>query len=375
MIPLIETIPLQHLASGDRLSLQLYKFVGTRPGKKVYIQANLHGSELAGNVVIHQLMEWLATLKPSQLVGEIWLVPVCNPVSVNVRSHHYASGRFDLYSGHNWNRIFWDYEKKSSNIQAFAKSQLSLPPQIIQQNFRQCIWEEFVQLAAEINSAAGVPFHEKYRYLLQSLCLDANYVLDLHTSSDQAITYVYYFRDRQDSAPLLLLEAGVLLDTYDGDAFDEAFIKPWLALEQVFAELGREIRFDVEAYTLELGSGLQIDPGAVERGIHGLKNYLVVKGILDLPYFSCIPHPEMRMTSRGKQRRYYAPAGGMAQPRVGLGSEVQVGTVLYELLTFHKKGQLPMTQEVRADRSGLVFDMAISQAVNEGEYVVGILED
>jgi predicted deacylase len=33
------------MASGDRLSLQLYKFTGATPGKKAYIQANLHGAE------------------------------------------------------------------------------------------------------------------------------------------------------------------------------------------------------------------------------------------------------------------------------------------------------------------------------------------
>lgn len=375
MIPTIETIPLQQLASGDHLSLQLYKFVGDRSGKKVYLQSNLHGGELAGNVVLHQLMEWLVTLDSSQLVGELWLVPVCNPVSVNVRSHHYASGRFDLYSGHNWNRIFWDYEKQAPHLQTFVESQLALDAQTIQQNFRECIREQFIQLRREIDSAAGVPFHEKYRYLLQSLCLDADYVLDLHTSSDLGITYVYYFRDRQNSASLFLLEAGILLDHYDGDAFDEAFIKPWLAVEHALAERGQPMRFDIEAYTLELGAGMQVDSGAVDRGLRGIQNYLVTKGILELPDFPCTAHPGMRLTSRSKTRRYYAPAGGMVQSRVALGTVVQAGAILYELLSFPKSGKLPTVQTVRADQPGLVFDIAINQAVNEGEYVVGILED
>lgn len=375
MIPIIETIPLQQMASGDRLSLQLYKFLGNRSGKKVYIQSNLHGGELAGNVVMHRLMEWLVTLEPSQMAGEIWLVPICNPVGVNVRSHHYASGRFDLYSGHNWNRIFWDYEKKAPPIRSFAESQLILEPAIIQQNFRQQIQEQFVQLRSEIDSAAGVPFHEKYRYLLQSLCLDADYVLDLHTSSDRGITYVYYFRDRQESVPLFLLEAGILLDEYDGNAFDEAFMKPWLSLEQAFAELGQPMQFDVEAFTLELGAGMQIDSGAVERGVRGIQNYLIAKGILTLSDFVCTSEHTLHLTSRSKQRRYYAPLGGMVQSRVSLGTVVETGAVLYELLSFNKEEKLPTVQMVRADRSGLVFDVAICQAVNEGEYVVGILED
>jgi len=73
MIPAISTIPLRQMASGDRLSLQVYKFIGASPGKKVYIQSNLHGAEIAGNAVIHQLIEFLLTVNDTDLTGEIWL--------------------------------------------------------------------------------------------------------------------------------------------------------------------------------------------------------------------------------------------------------------------------------------------------------------
>ena len=66
MIPHISTIDLFKLASGDVLSLQVYKFRGTS-GKKAYIQANLHGAEIVGNGVIQQLIEFLTALDPSQL--------------------------------------------------------------------------------------------------------------------------------------------------------------------------------------------------------------------------------------------------------------------------------------------------------------------
>jgi len=40
----ISTMPLLQMASGDRLGLQVYRFTGSQPGKKAYIQANLHGA-------------------------------------------------------------------------------------------------------------------------------------------------------------------------------------------------------------------------------------------------------------------------------------------------------------------------------------------
>jgi uncharacterized protein len=62
MIPVIETIFLRQMASGDRLSLQVDKFIGAHPGKKVYIQSNLHGAESSCNAVIYQLIEFLLSL-------------------------------------------------------------------------------------------------------------------------------------------------------------------------------------------------------------------------------------------------------------------------------------------------------------------------
>ncbi len=121
MIPTISTIPIQHLASGDRLSLQVYKFIGAQPGKKAYLQANLHGAEIVGNAIIHQLIEFLMTLDATQLTGEIWLVPVCNPLSTNQRTHFFSTGRYNIYDGKDWNRIFWDYEKEGEDLDYFAK--------------------------------------------------------------------------------------------------------------------------------------------------------------------------------------------------------------------------------------------------------------
>lgn len=131
MIPVITTVPLRQLASGDRLSLQVYKFIGSKPGKKVYIQANLHGAEIVGNAVIHQLIEFLVNLEDTELAGQIWLVPVCNPLSTNQRAHFFSSGRFCAYEGKDWNRIFWDYEKAGEDLDGFAKSQINLAPDVI----------------------------------------------------------------------------------------------------------------------------------------------------------------------------------------------------------------------------------------------------
>ena len=370
MLPQITTIDLYKLASGDVLALQVYKFVGDRPGKKAYIQANLHGAEIVGNGVIQQLIEYLMTLEPSELKGEIWLVPVCNPLGVNQRSHFFATGRFNSYDGKNWNRIFWDYEQEVSDLAAFAQSQLNNSPEVIRHNYLTKIKQAWSNQLERINQPSSVPLSDHYRYQLQSLCLDADYVIDIHSSSNQAINYTFGFKERSTSIKYFLLDYGVLMDEYDGDAFDEAFLKPWLALERELAKLGKSIQFDVESWTLELGAGMAVNPDSLAKGFAGIKNYLAYKQMLSQE----VAATEVNLVSKHKINSYYAPTGGIVRSRLNLNSKVLPGDIIYQLLSFNKRGTTPETINIAAETSGIVFDVSTNEAVNQGEYVMDILE-
>ncbi|MCC5898035.1 MAG: succinylglutamate desuccinylase/aspartoacylase family protein [Phormidium sp. BM_Day4_Bin.17] len=350
------------------------------PGKKAYLQANLHGAELSGNAVIYQLIQFLCSLDSSQLQGEIWLVPTCNPLATNQRSHHYASGRYNPYTGMDWNRIFWDYEKESESsnqmsLADFVKCQVDQDPKQIEAQFSQALNHRFQEQLKKENTASGLPFEEQYRYRLQSLCLDANYVLDLHSSTNQSIDYLYCFQGREQSAKYFLLNTAILLDTYDGDAFDEAFLKPWLSLEIELAKSGKSVQFDREAWTLELGSGMQINPDSVYRGVRGIKNYLVSKGVLNINRFPLIQTASktVQFFPKSKTQKYYAQQGGMLQSRVLLGAWVTSGQLLYQLLVFNREGRLPQLVDVHSEESGLVYDLSSNASVNQGEYILEIL--
>ncbi|BBD58875.1 succinylglutamate desuccinylase/aspartoacylase [Nostoc sp. HK-01] len=375
MIPQIETIFLRQMASGDRLSLQVYKFIGSRPGKKVYIQSNLHGAEISGNAVIQQIIEFLLSINDTDLVGEIWLVPVCNPMGTNERAQHFSPGRHCVYEARDWNRIFWDYEKVAEDLTEFTQSQLLLEPEITRQNYLSKIKNEFAKKLDRINSSSSLPYTDQFSYQLQSLSLDADYLIDLHSSTNQGLDYIYYFRDRQDSAKYFLLDYGILLDKYDGDAFDESFIKPWLALEARLQSLGRQIRFDIEAWTLELGAGMQINPHSIAKGVQGIKNYLLQKGVLKTINFSQenIENHVMAVFYSSNRTKYYAIAGGMIQSRVELGSVVQAGDRLYQIISFNKASALPQIIDIYSEHDGLIYDVATNQSVNQGEFVLGII--
>jgi uncharacterized protein len=384
MIPVISSIPVVQLASGDRLSLQVYQFQGAIPGKKAYLQSNLHGAEISGNAVIYQLIEFLMSLDSSQLIGEIWLVPVCNPVGVSQRSHHFSPGRYNLYDGEDWNRIFWDFEKQGEDILGFAKSHMNLDADTIKVNYRKEMAVSFAKELARINAPSCRPYSELYRYQLQSLCLDADYVVDLHSSTNQSLDYLYCFSSREESAKAFLLDRGILMNDYDGDAFDEAFLKPWLALEKILAELGSASlcegcanTFDIESWTLELGSGMELNPESVANGLRGIKNYLASKGLLKIDGF---PLPEtvdhaVIFTPKDSVKKYYAPAGGMIQNRVPLGSFVKKSDRLYQILSFNKNGEFPSLIDICAESDLFIFDVSINQSVNQGEYVLSVMAD
>jgi uncharacterized protein len=382
MIPQILTIDLLKLASGDVLSLQIYKFQGdrkasplgfpegNRPGKKAYIQANLHGAEIVGNAVIYQLMEYLRALDADQLQGEIWLVPVCNPLGINQRSHFFSTGRFNNYDGKNWNRIFWEYQPTAADLTKFAQSQLNQPREEIRRNYLATIKQAWAAELDRINLPRSVPLSRQYRYQLQSLCLDADYVIDIHSSSNQAIDYTFGFRERIESVKYLLLEYGVLMDQYDGDAFDEAFLKPWLALEEELANLGQKIQFDLEAWTLELGGGMVMNPDSIAQGFKGIKNYLTYKQMLP----GVVNSIETTLVSKQKINSYYAPTGGMVQSRLPLATRVKSGEQIYQLLSFNKQRVQPEIISIHAETPGIVFDISTNQCVNQGEYVMDILD-
>jgi hypothetical protein len=373
MKPLISTIDLLKLSSGDIFCLQVYKFIGKQPGKKAYIQANLHGAEIVGNEVIYQLIDFLMTLDESQIEGEIWLVPVCNPLGTNQRSHFFSTGRFNSYDGQNWNRIFWDHEKEFNDLETFARHQIENEIETIRNNYLTRIKIAWQQESNKIEQPSSVSWNEQYRYQLQSLCLDANYAIDIHSSSNQAIDYLYCFQERQESAKYFLLDYGILIDEYDGNSFDEAFLKPWLALEKKLARLGKKVTFDLESWTLELGSGMQMNPDSVIKGVLGIKNYLTYQGILQISKNHLLQKAEINLVKKSQIQDYYAPTGGMIRARVPLGSRIKRGDQLYQILSFNKQTKLPAVIEVCAEQDGLVFDVATNQAVNQGEYVLGMM--
>ncbi|MGB2925319.1 MAG: hypothetical protein WBB82_08460 [Limnothrix sp.] len=59
--------------------------------------------------------------------------------------------------------------------------------------------------------------------------------------------------------------------------------------------------------------------------------------------------------------------------RPGLGQAVKAGEKLYEVLSFNRQGKMPEVVTVNSMVDGIVFDLAISESANQGEYVMSVL--
>ena len=143
-------------------------------------------------------------------------------------------------------------------------------------------------------------------------------------------------------------------------------------MEKELANLGKEIKFDIESWTLELGAGMVMNPNSVAKGFAGIKNYLAYKQMLLLSQE--VATTEVILVSKRKLNSYYAPTGGMVQSRLELKTKVNPGDQIYQLLSFNTQGTTPEIISIHAETSGVVFDVSTNQCVNQGEYVMDILD-
>jgi uncharacterized protein len=97
--------------------------------------------------------------------------------------------------------------------------------------------------------------------------------------------------------------------------------------------------------------------------LRGIKNYLASKGLLKIDGF---PLPEtvdhaVIFTPKDSVKKYYAPAGGMIQNRVPLGSFVKKSDRLYQILSFNKNGEFPSLIDICAESDLFIFDVSIKE--------------
>ena len=379
-----ENIPIRVLASGTQLEIPVFRFSGS-PGPRVYIQANIHGPEIAGIGAIHDLIAFLRT--QSQIKGSLTIVPSANPVGLNAKHNGYQIGYADPNETvvGNFNRIYKmpvvetadEDEPKRLALRDFVAAHKDSDLPTIKAAFREGIRAALMGLVQH-KTPYGLSHGEKLASILQGLSYDADYLIDLHTAGE-AIYHIFTFESCVPSAMYFDIHHLPLLDDTFSGVLDEAFLQPWMRLVKVFAEAGREIAFDdfdLEAFTLELGSADSINRQDMHTDAGRIINYLRHKGVLDGEVTQ--PHGGFFTCGHKDYRRYRAPTGGLVLWHVAPGDTVKAGDTLAVILRAYAaqtddSGEVEIP--VKAVKDGLVINRAESQVVHEGLSLCSIMSE
>ena len=115
--PLVAPVP------GTERCIHSFHFGPADSGRKVYIQASLHADELPGMLTAWHLKQRLKALEAAgELLAEVVLVPVANPIGQDQQVADVHLGRYELETGQNFNRRFRDMTAQVEAVIASVKS-------------------------------------------------------------------------------------------------------------------------------------------------------------------------------------------------------------------------------------------------------------
>lgn len=259
--------------AGHALHIGAWRFDGDGSGPRVHLQAGVHADEIAGMLVLHQLLPRLQACRDQgRLKGTVTVVPQANPFGIGQFRQGRLLGRFHEATGQNFNRAF-DYalamEHPASNLAQWQKSLL--------------------QLAA-----------------------DADLVLDLHTD-DEALPYLYIHRSfwpEQGLALAAALQAQVVIVWDEGGdgSFEETIINhaaPRLAA------------------TVELRGQADVSDALAQQDDDGLWAWLCINGVID--EVAVISEWQGEAVDMGCMETILAPRAGVLVFEKGLGDQVEAG--------------------------------------------------
>ena len=311
-------------ASGRNLNVPVYRFVGDKPGPKVYIQSSIHGAEVQGNVVIYHLID---ALKQIDLKGEVILVPNCNPVGSNIKSGEYTLGRFDPVNGQNWNR---GYFFEPELIRNFANTvDRTQPLDVIKQQFRQ---EIKGAIDKRLDEPWGTGLAQRLNLKLQRFAFDADVVLDLH-NGPVSTRHIYVPEYARESAKHFNISNVILIPNKFAGALDEATFCQWWQLQEYLQSMDNSCDWDfnVEAFTMEMGSQEVIDFEAGCYDAQSILAYLNFKGCFENADYKADEMDRVAIYLRD-YKVMYSQQGGMVEYIAKPDDRIKSGQVMAKVL-------------------------------------------
>lgn len=325
-----DTVNLTGSTPGTSYQLTALHF-GPVTGKKVYIQASLHGDELPGSLVAYYLHQELLKLEQEdRLDARIVLVPFCNPIGLGQMLNYQHIGRFHLATGQNFNRLhsrFNLFQRLLDFIETEGiawSSSATVNTQLVRRYLHRVI--EQMSVHSETDSL--------HKTLLQWSC-DADIVLDLHCDN-HAVMHMYgtpeAWPQLEPLARFLGSRCQLLSEDSGSHSFDEVVSTVWARLRQQYPEvaldlacIGTTVEFRGEyALSHDLAAG---DAKAIVQYLnHQGYLRLAANQVEELPPLLCEAHP------LGGLCYIDAPVAGIAVYVVQPGDWVKEGQPIVDIV-------------------------------------------
>jgi predicted deacylase len=313
-------------APGPGLSCELtsHHFGVPGAGHKIYLQAGLHADEIPAMLVAVTLKARLEALEAEgRLRAEIVLVSAANPLGLAQGVLGSFVGRFELGSGHNYNRNFPMLFKA---IAAAVEGKLTDNGA---ENLR-------IIRAAWRTALLATPDTTAFLSLQRTLMLlahDADVVLDLHCSREAGM-HVYtgdaIWSEVEPLARYLGANASLLALDSGACSFDEAHSYTWYQLQQAFGD-----RYPVPhgsvAVTVEHRGQRDVSDALAGQDTQALVDYLTYVGAIagEAPPLPPLLRPA---TPLAGSEQLVAPSAGLLVYRAQVGGEVKAGQPLFDVV-------------------------------------------
>ena len=360
----IETIDLLSTSPGTHRQLKVHRFgrVDARP--KAYIQAALHADEYPGLLVAQHLIDQLLALEHrKEIIGEIIVVPVANPIGLSQRVNDQHLGRYELSGGGNFNRNWPDM---TDALAQRVDGQLS---DDADQNI------ELIRKALE-HEVSMLNVQTELDHLKQSLLqfsIGADVVLDLH-SDCQALPHLYSSIHHQTVAEELCCELGaevLLLETEaGGNPFDECNAGVWWKLQQRFASHAL-VPLACFSATIELRGQMDVQDDLARHDAKGLISFLRRRGLLQGPC-EALPLPQCEATPLEGTDLIYSPSAGVVVFQKKLGDWVEAGDIVAELVDPMANSPEESRVPLKSRTSGLLFAHVSERLVTPGTSIAKV---
>jgi uncharacterized protein len=362
----IETIALPAMSPGTQRMLKVHRF-GT-PGArfKAYLQAALHADELPGMLAAHHLLGLLREADArGEVMGEIVLVPVANPIGLGQNMLTVHAGARYVRGGGDFNRGWPDlYE----DLPALLEGRLGPDAVANVRTIRAAVADKIATLANKDELSA-------LRQVLMGFAFDADIVLDLHCD-DEALQHVYMMPQHWPAGADLAADIGaarcLLCDDSGLFCFDETFSLPFTKLHKALGD-----RFPIPAAcfaaTVEFRGQSDVFDELAEADANALFRFLQRRGLI-----AGDPGPvpaACKVAKLDLVDMVEASAAGIVAYKVELGERVESGDLVAEIVDPLADDPASERTPVRARTEGMVLGRCLKKLASPGDTILMIVPD